>query len=423
MDTEVKLFLEEIESKCKGHKEWVRVFKNCFYNTLKKAMMEDNKGRVFVLTGDIPAMWLRDSTAQIRPYIFLAKKSKNIMRKLLGVIDLQISYILHDAYANAFNQNASKKGHKSTDITKMTPFIWERKYELDSLCYPMQLAYLLYKNTGETQQFDIDFYSAVLRIIEVWKIEQRHENSEYTFIRNTDRKWDTLVNEGRGVKCAYTGMTWSGFRPSDDHCEYNYLIPSNMFAVVVLGYMAEIVRDIYNDKDLENRIWKLRTEINEGIQKYAIVDSASGKKVYAYEVDGLGNYKIMDDANIPSLLSIPYLGYEYDTEIYQNTMEVIFSKENPYYYKGKEIYGIGSSHTWENYIWHLSMAMEGLVCKDKKVKESILNQMVCTDGDTGFMHESFDVNNPKKYTREWFSWPNMLFCELVLSYFGYELRR
>lgn len=423
MDKEIMAFLEDIKQRCKGHEDWGRVFENCFLNTLEKAMIEDEKKRVFVLTGDIPAMWLRDSTAQVRPYIFLAKQSDTIMKKLLGVIDLQISYILHDAYANAFNQYPNQNGHASTDTTKMTPYIWERKYEVDSLCYPMQLAYLLYRNTGETVQFDISFYTAMERIVQVWTIEQHHENSPYQFVRDTDREWDTLTHNGKGPDCAYTGMTWSGFRPSDDHCEYSYLIPSNMFAVVVLGYMAEIAREIYRDEELERRILLLQGEIDAGIRRFGIVMSKQQTPVYAYEVDGMGNYKIMDDANIPSLLSIPYLGYAYDAQIYQNTVEVLFSKENPYYYEGKEARGIGSSHTWENYIWHLSMAMEGLTTKDKEVKERVLNQMVKTDGNTGFMHESFDVNDSGQYTREWFSWPNMLFCELVLSYFGMELRR
>ncbi len=420
-DQAIKNLYSEIEEKCAQHPKWVKVFKNCFSNTLNEALIEGDDG-IFVLTGDIPAMWLRDSSAQIRPYIFLADKSDDIMKVILDVIRMQISFILHDPYANAFNKDGDYAGHYESDTTEMTPFIWERKYELDSLCYPMQLAYLLYKNTKETRHFTRDFYTAMKEVYRVIKIEQRHEESDYSFVRDTDRTWDTLLNDGKGVDCAYTGMSWSGFRPSDDHCEYNYLVPSNMFAVVVLNYMQEISREIYKDEDFSRNLAKLANEIDDGIREFAIT-KINGKKVYAYETDGLGNFNIMDDGNIPNLLSMPYLAYNGDEEIYKNTAKVIFSKTNPWYYEGKYARGIGSSHTWENYIWPLSIAMEGLVASDKETKAKVLDKLVECDGGSGFMHESFDVDDPSKYTREWFSWPNMLFCELVLSYLGYELDR
>lgn len=417
----IEKLYQEIENKCQDHPKWIQIFKNCFSNTLEKALIPTEDG-VFVLTGDIPAMWLRDSTAQVRPYIFLAKESDEIMEVLLGVIKRQIGYILHDPYANAFNQDGNAYGEGQLDHTQMTPFIWERKYEVDSLCYPMQLGYLLYKNTGETKQFNMDYYSAMESIYQVWKLEQRHENSKYTFERDTDRLWDTLLEGGKGPKQGYTGMTWSGFRPSDDHCEYSYLVPSNMFAVVVLGYMAEIAKEIYKDEAFELRLLELKGAIHQGVETFGKV-TFEGEEVYAYEVDGLGNFKIMDDANIPSLLSMPYLGYPGDKKVYEQTLKRLFSPVNPYYYEGSAGKGIGSSHTWENYIWHLSMAMEGLASDDRKKKAEVLDRMVATDGGTGFMHESFDVEDPTKFTREWFSWPNMLFCELLLSYLGYELKK
>ncbi len=418
----IQKLYKEVEDKCADNAKWIEVFKNCFSNTIDEALVASDDG-VFVLTGDIPAMWLRDSTAQVRPYIFLSKQSKEIMDMLVGVINMQTSCILHDAYANAFNQHGDWAGHFKTDNTDMTPFIWERKYELDSLCYAMQLAYLLYKNTDEKSHLSRDFYSAMQRVYNVIKTEQNHNSSStYKFTRRTDRYLDTLANDGEGEKCGFTGMSWSGFRPSDDRCEYNYHIPSNMFAVVILKYMAEMARDVYLDDSFSVQLKQLANEIDEGIKKFSTV-LLDDKTIYAYEVDGLGNYNIMDDGNIPNLLSIPYLGYEANEEVYKNTLEVIFSKKNRWYYEGKYARGIGSSHTWENYIWPLSIAMEGLVATDKNKKAEILNKLVETDGGTGFMHESFDVNNPTKYTREWFSWPNMLFCELVLSYMGYELKK
>lgn len=423
MQETIQALYKKIEEALPEHPDWVRIFRNCFSNTLEKALVPMDDGGIFVLTGDIPAMWLRDSSAQLRPYIFLAAEDERMRELICRVIRTQISCILHDPYANAFNQNADGRGHGATDHTEMSPFIWERKYEVDSLCYPMQLAYLLYANTGETAHFTRDFYTAMKRIYELWKLEQCHEHSPYRFERDTDRDRDTLVEDGRGPRCAYTGMTWSGFRPSDDHCEFSYLIPSNMFAVVVLGYMAEIAVDIYGDAELAGRCRELAAQIDEGIKRYGIVETGTGEAVYAFEVDGLGHYKLMDDGNVPNLLSAPYLGYAVDTEVYKRTLEWIFSPRNPYFYQGSHAAGLGSSHTWEHYIWHISMAMEGLVSSSREKKAEILDRMAATDGGTGFMHESFDVNDPTRYTREWFSWPNMLFCELVLDYMGLRLRR
>lgn len=422
MDRVLNELYQEVAIKCADHPRWVTIFKNCFSNTLEQALLPMTEGGFFVLTGDIPAMWLRDSTAQVRPYILLANQSETMMNLLLGVIRTQVSCILHDAYANAFNQCGDGAGHAATDTTDMSPFIWERKYEVDSLCYPMQLAYLLYRNTGQTSHFNRDFYSAMRRVAEVWRLEQNHNQSDYRFVRQTNRQWDTLVNDGHGPEHAYTGMTWSGFRPSDDHCRFSYLVPSNMFAVVVLGYMAEISQTVYKDTKLAAELTELQHSIDEGIRRFGITE-VDGQPVYAYETDGLGHYNIMDDGNIPNLLSIPYLGYSADKQVYENTKKVIFSPKNPWYYEGKCARGIGSSHTWENYIWPLSLAMEGLITDNREEKARVLNVLADTDGGTGFMHESFDVDDPTNYTREWFSWPNMLFCELLLSYIGYELKK
>lgn len=218
------------------------------------------------------------------------------------------------------------------------------------------------------------------------------------------------------------GLTWSGFRPSDDACTYGYLIPSNMFAVVILGYIEEIAEVIYKDTVLMQEAAELRREIKTGVETFGITAKEGYGDVYAYEVDGFGQFNLMDDANVPNLLSMEYLGYQPERkEVAENTRKLILSEANPYYYKGSKAAGIGSSHTPVGYIWHISLAMEGLTTKDKNKKLSILKKMVETDGDTGFMHESFNPDNPKEYTREWFSWANALFCELVLEYCGYTI--
>ena len=295
---------------------------------------------------------------------------------------------------------------------------------MDSLCYPLQLAYLLWKETGETSHLDATFIAGVREILRVWTVEQDHSQSSYRFVRDTDRKEDTLVNDGQGPDFAVTGMTWSAFRPSDDACIYSYLIPSNMFATVVLGYVVEIFDKLNLDgaEEIVPHAQRLQKEIKEGIENYAYMKNAKGEKIYAFEVDGLGNASMMDDPNVPSLLAAPYLGFcSIDDEVYQATRRTILSSENPYYYEGSYAAGLGSSHTFYRYIWPIALAIQGLTTHDKEEKCRILDLMVACDGGTGVMHESFHVDDPTKYSREWFSWANMMFCELVLDYYDLKI--
>ncbi|OPJ62753.1 glycoside hydrolase family 125 protein [Clostridium oryzae] len=420
----VKKFMEQITEKCgEEHAAWAENFNSCFANTLLTTVKQLEDGTTFLLTGDIPAMWLRDSTAQVRPYLIMAEEDKEIEEMIAGLVERQLQFINIDPYANAFNEAANGAGYQQ-DHTEMKPWIWERKYEIDSLCYPIQLSYLLWKASGRTKQFNSTFTEAVKKILNVWETEQNHKNSHYSFVRDTTRLEDTLINNGKGGNTAPTGMTWSGFRPSDDACKYNYLVPSNMFATVVLGYLKEIFTKVLINDALLEKVEKLKGEIEEGIQKYAKVKNAKGEEIYAYEVDGLGNYSIMDDSNVPNLLSAAYIGYcKNDDEIYKATRNTVLSKENPFFYEGKHAKGVGSSHTPENYIWPIALAMEGMTTDDKTEKERILNLLVKCDAGTKLMHEGFDVNDPTKYTREWFSWANMMFCELVMDYFDIRVRK
>ncbi|MFZ8764892.1 glycoside hydrolase family 125 protein [Enterococcus diestrammenae] len=416
--TSVQHFMDEITKKCgEAHADWAVNFNAAFANTLLTTVKRHEDGTTFLLTGDIPAMWLRDSTAQVRPYLVIAKEDEDLAAMISGLVKKQFFYINIDPYANAFNEADNGAGHQD-DHTEMNGWIWERKYEIDSLCYPVQLAYLLYKNTGRTDQFNEDFVAGVKKILQVFTTEQDHNQSPYTFVRDTWREEDTLINEGRGAEVAPCGMTWSGFRPSDDRCIYGYLVPSNMFAVVALGYIEEIFTKVLSDSEIVATASKLKAEIEAGIEAHGRTTNAAGEDIYAYEVDGLGNATIQDDSNVPNLISAPYLGYgDIHDERYLRTRKTLLSKENPFYYEGTFAKGIGSSHTPENYVWPIAMAMEGMTTADKAEKERILNQLVATDAGTHLMHEGFDVEDPNQYTREWFSWANMMFCELVMDYF------
>jgi meiotically up-regulated gene 157 (Mug157) protein len=374
-------------------------------------------GTTFVLTGDIPAMWLRDSAAQLRPYLLLCKDDPGLQDVLIGVLHRQLEYVVLDPYANAFNKEANGAGHTS-DETEMSAWVWERKYEIDSLCFPLDLAYRLWRITGRADVIDNRFRAAAEAIVELWTVEQDHEaRSPYRFQRHDDRPSDTLVREGRGRLTRPTGMSWSAFRPSDDATELGFNVPGNMFASVVLGYLQEIATEVLRDEPLADRAKALKAEIDEGIATFGTVEHPEHGRVYAYEVDGLGETLLMDDANMPSLLSIPLTGYAApDDPTYLATRALLLSPENPYYYSGTAAAGIGSPHTPPRYIWHIALAVQGISSTSAEERQHLLELLRDTTGGTGQMHEGFDVDDPTQYTREWFSWANAMFCELALAH-------
>jgi len=406
--------IESYSQKLSGNPKLQALYRNCFLSTWETALEKCADGTYFVLTGDIPAMWLRDSVAQVTHYIPLAENAE-VAEVIEGVLKRQFMYIEIDPYANAFNKEANGHGHVN-DIPQPGPWVWECKYEVDSLCYPIRLLYLYWKKTGRDALIKENLEKIAGIIVEQWKVEQHHfEKSPYRFTRpNVRNPWSTIYNNGMGNPVVYTGMTWSGFRPSDDGCQYGYLTASEMFAVVVLRYMEEMLSKVCGNQELADECRKLGDEIDAGIRQYTVVDHPEYGRIYACETDGSGNYSMIDDANIPSLLSIPYIEYaDMEDEIYQNTRRFLLSKENPYYFEGAYAKGIGSRHTPENYVWHMALVMQGLTSMDPREKRELLDMIVATDAGTGYLHEGFDVNDPSQYTRAWFTWPCSLFCEFV----------
>jgi len=379
-------------------------------------------GTTFVLTGDIPAMWLRDSAAQLRPYLVLCADDPGLQDVLIGVLHRQLEYIAIDPYTNAFNREANGAGH-TTDETVMSPWVWERKYEIDSLCYPIELAYRLWRITGRDDVIDERFRTAANAILELWTIELDHETrSQYRFQRHDEAPTDTLVREGRGRLTVPTGMSWSAFRPSDDATEHGFNVPGNMFASVVLGYLQAIASEVLGDESLAARAKELKAGIDEGIAEHGIVEHPTFGRVYAYEVDGAGERLLMDDANMPSLLSLPMTGFAAaDDPTYLATRSLLLSPENPYYYSGTHASGIGSPHTPPSHIWPIALAVQGLTSTSAEERQNLLELLRDTTGGTGRMHESFHCDDPTVFTREWFSWANAMFCELALAHAGRTL--
>lgn len=402
----------------KGRRKMAEMYSRCFRSTWETTLQRADS-TVFLVTGDIPAMWLRDSSAQVYHYLPHANEIPEVADAIEQLLRRQFLYITIDPYANAFNKEANGN-HLHQDETTMTDeqrkWIWERKYEIDSLCYPIRLAHGFWKETGKGTWCDETFLRAAEAILTVWETEQHHcERSPYSFERKNDcPPSDTLVNGGKGTPVAYTGLTWSGFRPSDDACKYGYLIPANFFARRSLEQLREIIAALAPNEALEARIAKLHDEIDEGLRKHAIVHHETFGDVYAYEVDGFDHANLMDDANVPSLLSLPYLGcVSADDSVYQNTRRMLLSKANPYYYEGTAAKGIGSPHTPSEFVWPISLCIQGLTSQDGQEIASLANTLESIDADTFLMHEGVNVNDPADFTRPWFAWANSLFSEFV----------
>lgn len=398
------------------NKKEQELFINCFFNTIDTTCKFKEDDSVFLITGDIPAMWLRDSSAQVMHYLNFTNIDE-VKKLIKGVLKKQFEMILIDGYANAFMENEEQESIYVNQVKTdhLPKIVWERKFELDSLIYPMFLLCKYYEKSKDITIFDDLFYKAFNRIIEIIKIEQNHDELSNYYFSRLNRN-EIILPISKTKQLFDKGLIWSGFRPSDDICKYHYHIPDNMFTVSVLFKLGNIFKSILNNIKLSDLCFSLLEEINKGINKYGIINTKEFGKIYASEVDCLGNYSLDDDANIPSLLSIPYLEYPYiDKKIYQNTRNYILSKHNKYYYEGKYLKGIGSPHTPGNKVWPLSLAMQGLTSNNKDEVLSCYHMLIDNDASTNLMHESIDVNNPSIYTRPWFAWANSLFAEFVLK--------
>lgn len=395
------------------------MFENCFPNTLDTTVdfsMIDGKHDTFVITGDIHAMWLRDSTAQVWPYLSLVDKDKDLDKLFQGVLNRQAKCILIDPYANAFNKEATGSEWES-DNTEMKPELHERKWEIDSLCYPVRLLYHYWKTTGNTACFTEEWHKVFRSVLDTFKKQQRKATKgDYYFTRNTPKPTDSLCCGGYGNPVKPVGLIVSSFRPSDDASVFPFLIPSNYFAVTILGYMAEISRTIYNDGALAWEAESLAKEVAAAIEKYAVANREGFGKVLAFEVDGFGNQLFMDDANIPSLLALPYLGaLKIEDPLYQNTRKLVLSDSNPWYFKGKAGEGIGGPHVGSEMIWPMSIVMRAMTSEDNEEITACLKSLIATHAGTGFMHETFHMDDATNFTRSWFAWANTLFGELIVK--------
>jgi hypothetical protein len=370
------------------------LYRSAFDETIQRHALAQRDGTTYVTTGDINAQWLRDASATVRPYIGLSERDPEIRRTLRGVVARQAKYILVDPYANAFKPNYH---------------VFERKFEVDSLLYPIWFAYDYYKQTGDRSIFTPEVRRAFAKTLATMRDEQHHDQRSHY-------RHPQLANNGRGSPVKYTGMVWTAFRPSDDPVRYHYNIPVNMFASVVMKDLTTIAREVWRDDKMAQNAWGMSIEIQRGIEQYGTLELKPFGRIYAYEVDGRGHANVMDDANIPSLLSIPYFGYlPKSNSLYLATRRFSLSERNPYFFRGKYAQGIGSPHTPHGYVWPLALCVQALTAIDEREVDQVFGWIAASDVGDHRLHESFNAEWPESYTREDFAWPNALYAELVLT--------
>lgn len=413
----VEQYLMEIRARI-GDQELAHLFVNCFPNTLDTTVEPgtfEGKPDTVVITGDIAAMWQRDSSAQVWPYLDLARHDERLRSLIEGVIRRQTRHILIDPYANAFmaDLNAPPLSWSRSDQTEMKQGVGERKYELDSLCYPIRLAYGYWKRTGGTQPFDAQWHDAMRVVVRTMREQQRkHGLGPYHFQRTASTPTETLGEKGYGNPVNPVGLIASGFRPSDDACIFPFLVPSNLFAVTSLRQLAEMSSAILHDSALAQDASSLADEVEAALRQYAITSTPQGT-IWAYEVDGFGSHVLMDDANVPSLLALPYLKSSPDAALYARTRAFVWSERNPWFFRGTAGEGIGGPHEGANMIWPMSQTIYAFTSNSDDEIRKALQMLKAGSAGTGFIHESYFKDDPKQFTRAWFAWANTLFGELI----------
>jgi meiotically up-regulated gene 157 (Mug157) protein len=414
----VESFIQTTKSKI-ADPEIAWMFENCYPNTLDTTVEfdehggEDGKPDSFILTGDIAAMWQRDSTAEVWPYLPLVKHDPHLQAMFQGTINRQAQNTRLDPYANAYYKNSDEVSEWLSDQTMMKPGVHERKWEIDSLCWTVRLAHGYWKETGDTTPFDSGWEKAADLIVQTFREQQRKNGHGPYYFRRGGDKLDLSLDSSYGPPLKPVGLIYSAFRPSDDATEYPFLVPSNYFAVVSLHQLAEMLHHIRHQPAKAQAATELAQEVAAALRQYAVFPDGSGSNRIAYEVNGLGDELFMDDSNVPSLMSLAYLGaFSANDPLYQTSRKLAWTPSNPWFSSGKYT-GIGSPHTGPGTIWPIGLCMYALTSQSEEVVSAVLSELKATHAGTGFMHESFNMDNPNEYTRSWFAWANSMFGELV----------
>ncbi len=362
------------------------------FHTLFDDFFLEDDGTTYVQTGDIPAMWLRDSSAQTIPYIRFDASFPVLRERTAGVIQRDARNILVDPYAEAFMADYH---------------IWERKWEVDSLGWPVLLTWVYWRTSGDRSIFTANVHEALRLVVSTYACEEHHARCStyrYPYRVSTQRAYNPD-----------TGMIWGAFRPSDDAVEYRFNIPQNALAAVALRDLAELAVIGYGDRQLARAATVLGERVQTGIERYGrIYDARRGGWIYAYETDGLGHDALMDDANVPNLVTLPYIGWcsAYDVT-YLTTRAFVLSRADPYYYAGRYADGLGSAHTPPDNVWPLGIIGRALTATSSLEVSTAITTLAETDGENGLIHESFYDGGYWRFTRSDFGFGNALYAELL----------
>jgi hypothetical protein len=424
---------------------WSQAFTYTANSTL--SLFKDD-GTVFVSTGDIGQMWLRDSSVQLEPYIPLAAKSEagSPLRKVLeAAMSRQVRFIISDPYASAFyptsgpGQDAGpnkescppsarcQECHCDSCAPECGDYTYQKDYELDALLFPLMLHHRYWKETGTVSHLNVEFEEALRATLRLLRTEQMHFSKSDYFYKPLSGRF----NEG-------IGLVWSFAMPSDDQVMAGYNIPQNIMVVVALRRAAEMAKGPMKDDDLAAELEEMAGIVEEAIRKYGVVTDANGSKIYAFQVDGWGNATTMDDANMPNLLWLPYLGYEDPAGLYNATRRFILSGENRNFFSGEAgtdvlsgenhtaLEGLGSQHHSHGLrllhgpechgkcLWHLGLIMQGMTASSEEERRHCMEEILSSNCKTNRLHEGFNLENPCAYNRDGFGWANALFSDWVL---------
>ncbi|ETS62735.1 hypothetical protein PaG_02473 [Moesziomyces aphidis] len=453
--------------------------------------------RAFIITGDILAAWLRDSSNQIftylpllqsppEPYAVGDKDWLKLYRLALGLLYQQSQQVITYPLANSFGPPKSatitnkknpavgdgddadwvqppvpgSKGHylpqPPNNYTKVEGndgvYLWETKWEVDSLAAHLRLPSLLAEYANRTDFLDNETWQRGVRMaIDTLRAQQRGSREEhaayeasnsttllppnitersewaqrfgsvqggvYRFQREARSATETKADLGWGEPARRNGLVKSGFRPSDDATTLPHLIPSNAQLAVALEKLAPLLDNTTAMSDVAANARSFAADIRAAIAQEAVLPNrlAGGQDIYAFEVDGYGSAYFMDDANVPSLLSLPYLGYvDASDETYQRTRSFVLSQDtSKWFYSGADFSGIGGPHVGTNYAWPMSRIMQILTTTNADEQLQALSLLRNTTAGTGLIHESINVHNATDFTRPWFGWANGLFGEAI----------
>ncbi|KAF4506999.1 hypothetical protein G6O67_005678 [Ophiocordyceps sinensis] len=451
---EIERVIQEVTSRM-ADPDLARLFENAFPSTTDTTVKFHTKGKdtghvrfggfrsaqddgawegpqSFIITGDIVAEWLRDSTNQLRPYQALANKDPAIFDLILGAINTQSEYVIESPYCNAFQPppisdlSTSTNGQDDVVHPAYEPnAVFECKYELDSLAHFLALANDFYEHTSSTKFANSRWYLAIETLLEVLKQQSqptfdqetgRYQRNEYTFQRTTNAGTETLNLLGVGNPLNNgTGLVRSAFRPSDDATILGFFIPANAMMSAELARTHTIL-EAAGKASLADTVRKWSERLRAGVLEHGVVKHKKYGDVFAYEVDGYGSSILMDDANYPSLLALPVMGFcDVNDAVYQNTRKMLLSKTgNPYYLAGSEFKGIGGPHIGLRNAWPMSLLIQAQTSEDDEEIEECLD-LVLKSSRLGLVHESVDVNHVRQYTRSWFAWANGVFATTILD--------